>query len=148
MGKSESLHYFWRISKVHTEAYWLFTWLAIIQPSQSHEAALFYNDTYGMYSTLFAGQLTKILKPWIVLKQSSTVQYLLEPNHRLKIWCRSSFIDNAANKSRNLVEVMSSVAELKLIVLAAAPAPTFKKFPVWLQSQLRLRLKLCGYLFS
>ncbi len=77
MGKSENLHYFWRISKVLTEAYWLFTWLAIIQPSQSHEAALFYNDIYGMYSTLFAGQLTQIVKPWIVLKQSSTVQYLL-----------------------------------------------------------------------
>ncbi len=36
----------------------------------------------------------------------------------------------------------SSVAEPKLFV----PAPTFKKFPLRLQS--RLRLKLCGYLFS
>ncbi len=38
--------------------------------------------------------------------------------------------------------VCASVAELKLFVSAPAPAPTFKEFP------LRLRLELCGYLFS
>jgi hypothetical protein len=38
----------------------------------------------------------------------------------------------------------SSVAEPKLFV--SAPAPTFKKLP--LRLLLQLRLKLCGYLFS
>jgi hypothetical protein len=44
--------------------------------------------------------------------------------------------------------LFSSAAEPKLFVLAAAPAPTFKKFPLRLRSRLRLRLQLCGYLFA
>jgi hypothetical protein len=43
-----------------------------------------------------------------------------------------------------ILQGRGSVAEPKLFVLAAAPAPTFKKFPL----RLWLRLELCGYLFS
>jgi hypothetical protein len=62
------------------------------------------------------------------------------------LWQRTNrnyfYVQYVATLDVDMASVLGRVAEPKLFDSAPAPAPTFKKFP------LRLRLELCGCLFS